>query len=88
MTTIELTVTERLQFQYLLPIQGSLNTLELVDQILKRVKIEEIPDAKSDEAKGFDFEENEIIFIKNMISALDDAQKLSFSSLSLIKKIY
>jgi hypothetical protein len=41
---IALTGNERLQFQTILPIQGDLKTLELVDSILSKVKIEDSND--------------------------------------------
>lgn len=84
MYSINLTKDERLQFQYILPVQGSLLTLELVDKILNKVKVDNIDD---NESKEFDFENNELEFIKNMINILDGQGKLNFQSLSLVRKI-
>jgi hypothetical protein len=85
MITISLTGKERLQFQYILPVQGSLETLELVDIILKKIKIEE---AKETDLKELEvkFDKKEALFVLKMIDFLDNQKQLAFSSLSLIKK--
>lgn len=77
MIAIELTENERLQFQYILPAQGSLQTLELVEQILEKIKIN----------GDVEFSDIEIKFIIDCIQYLDNQKQLTISSLSLIKKI-
>ncbi len=84
MISIDLTGNERLQIANILPVQGDLNTLRLVDEILKKAKISDIKEMK--ELNKIDFEENEINFIKEMINLLDSKQMLKFESLSLIEK--
>jgi len=78
-----LTVEERLQVQYILPVQGNIKTLELAENILKKVQIKE---ADSGE-KEFEFDDHETEFMRLMISVLDGANKLHLSSLSLVRKI-
>jgi hypothetical protein len=84
---LALTGNERLQFQTILPIQGDLKTLELVDSILSKVKIDDISDIKSNEEQEFEFNDKESELIHKMIKILDSQQQLQFTSLSLIKKI-
>ena len=84
---LALTGNERLQFQTILPIQGDLKTLELVDSILSKVKIDDINDIKSNEEQEFEFNDKESELIHEMIKILDSQQQLQFTSLSLIKKI-
>jgi uncharacterized protein (UPF0305 family) len=84
---LALTGNERLQFQTILPIQGDLKTLELVDSILNKVKIDDINDIKSNEEQEFEFNDKESELIHEMIKILDSQQQLQFTSLSLIKKI-
>ena len=84
---LALTGNERLQFQTILPIQGDLKTLELVDSILSKVKINDIGDIKSNEEQEFEFNDKESELIHKMIKILDSQQQLQFTSLSLIKKI-
>ena len=86
MISLDLTYKEILQFQHILPVQGSFRALEMVEKILKKIEIEKIKEA-SEEIKKIVFEENEILFLQDMISFLDEQKKLSFSSFSLIKKI-
>jgi len=83
MIAIELTIEEILNFQYILPVQGSLKTLELVEKILSKVAIKD----NNEKIKTVNFEEHEIIFLKENIIFLDNQKKLGFQSLSLIKKI-
>lgn len=78
-----LSVSERLQFQYLLPVQGNLKTLELVESITKKVFI--LNENEID--RDFIFEADEIIFLRSNIKMLDENNKLSFTSLSVIRKI-
>lgn len=83
MIAIELTSNERLQFQYILPVQGSLQTLELVDKILDKANVNDLDTKK---IAKIEFESIEIKFIKKMIKFLDEQKQLNFQSLSLIKK--
>ena len=79
---LELPGEEILQFQYILPVQGSLQTLELLQHILEKVKVDEIKDMIT-----VDFDKDEINFMKNVICILDEKQQLYYQSLSLIHKI-
>ena len=81
MITLDLTAQEKGQIGYLLPIQGNLKTLELVQQILDKVNKNEEKDGK------IEFLEAEFEFICQMIDVLNQAQKLTLSSLSLVHKI-
>jgi hypothetical protein len=85
MISISLTGFERSQFQYVIPVQGSLKTLELVDNILKKIKINEIKDNNAIE--DIDFNEDEINFLIQSIKYLDQNNKLTYSSLTLVKKV-
>lgn len=78
-----LSVEERIQFQYLLPVQGNLKTLELVDSITNRLKIKD----ENEKEREFIFEIEEIQFLQDCIKILDQNNKLSFQSLSVIRKI-
>lgn len=80
-----LTKEEIVQFQYILPVQGSLESLELVESILEKTGMNTIQDSDGD--KDVDFTDKELTFIKDMIFYLDSQKKLNFQSLSLIKKI-
>lgn len=84
MINIELSGNERLQFQYLLPAQGSLETLEMVEKILKKCKIN---DKDFEKVVIVEFEKNEIRLVKDCIEVLDKNQQLRLESLPLIKKI-
>ena len=83
---LKVTEKEKCQLQYLLPVQGSLKTLELVEQILVKADIQG-KDAESDDIVKIEFTDEEIDFLLQMIQVLDQAQKLSFPSLSFVKKI-
>lgn len=85
MIVLDLTGNERIQFQYILPVQGSLQTLELVEKILEKVKINDVKDMN--EITKIKFEEIEFNFIKEMIKYLDSQKQLNYSSLSLLRKI-
>lgn len=85
MISINLTGNERLQFQYILPVQGSLLTLRTVEIILEKIDINNVKDIN--ECLKIDFGKEEISFIKEMINFLDEQKKLNFQSLSLINKI-
>lgn len=87
MIKLELTKKERLQFQYILPFQGSLITLEMVNSILKKIESEKIENIEVEEIKSFEFEDSEVKMMKEMIYFLDREKKLYFQSLSLIRKI-
>jgi hypothetical protein len=78
-----LSVKERMQFQYLLPMQGSLEILEKVEVILKKVFIENLEEGEIE--VGFDTEE--IQFMQRNIAILDQSNKLNFGSLSVVRKI-
>lgn len=80
---MKLTVQERLQFQYLLPVQGSFKTLELVEKIIQKVNIKELEEPE----REFIFEIEEIEILQDSIKTLDQACKLSFQSLPVIRKI-
>ena len=83
---MKVTRSEKFQIQFLLPVQGSIETLEQVQQILDKIKI--VPeDAQSIEDIEIDFDNNEIFFLKEMIKVLSQLQKLTLPSLSLVKKI-
>ena len=79
---LNLTGKEIFEFQYILPAQGSLKTLELVQKILDKVNIQDI-----ENDKDIDFTKEEIDFVSQMIQLLDENQSLKITSLSLIKKI-
>ena len=81
---VNLTADERLNLQYILPVQGSLETLELVEKIVSKCKINETKDLETIE---IDFDETEIEFIQDMINFLDSQKRLSLQALSLIRKI-
>ena len=80
---MKLSVNERLQFQYLLPVQGNLKTLEMVEKILAKLRIEKT----DEEDKEFVFSRDEIELLKQSISILDQANKLNLQSLPTIRKI-
>lgn len=82
---IKLTGNERLQFQYVLPIQGDFKTLEIVENILEKCKIFTAEDLEVE--KDIDFIEEEFDLILKMISFLDDQKQINFQSMPLIKKI-
>jgi hypothetical protein len=84
---IELSSQDRLQFQYILPVQGDLKTLELVESILEKIKITDGEDYNSLDLKVFEFKTDEIELIKNFIKILNDNKSIRFESLSLVKKI-
>ena len=77
------TANEIKEFGYILPVQGSIKTLEFVQNILD--KINDVNDVKDDLV--IDFDREEIDFMINMIHVFDKNQQLNLSSLSLIKKI-
>ena len=78
-----LNVPERMQFQYLVPMQGSLKTLELVEGILKKVFIND----EKEVGREFIFDQEEIQALKGFVEILDKANKLNFGSLSVVRKI-
>jgi len=80
------TKAEKFQVQYLLPVQGSLQTLETVQEILDIIKIKP-EDAESDMIEEIELSDAHISFLKNMISVLDQSQKLSLRCLPIIRKI-
>jgi hypothetical protein len=84
---IKLTGKERFNVQYILPVQGNLKTLELVENILDRVKIKEIKDIESDNLLNYEFTKEELTLMIESIKVLDESNKLNFQCLSLVKKI-
>lgn len=64
------------QFQYILPAQGDIETLELVEKILNKINSNDI-----------DFDKNEILLMKGSIHFLNQQKMITLSSLSLVKKI-
>lgn len=78
-----LSVHERLQFQYLLPVLGNLQTLEIVEGITQKIFIKN----ENEEEREFIFNKEEIQFLKLCINSLDSENKLSYGSLSVIRKI-
>ena len=75
---LKLSIEEIKQIRYILPVQGNIKTLELVQKILDKTE------ADSEELE-FDNQETELL--KNMILYLDQNQKINLSLLSLIQKI-
>ena len=84
---LTVSISEKGQFGYLLPVQGSLSEIELVVNILNKTK--EIGDGGvcHDEEVEIDFSDQEIEFLKENIKVLDFEKKLHYESLPLIKKI-
>lgn len=87
MITLELTPKERVQFHAILPATGSIKTLETVERILNIIKINEVKEVVSDNIVPFEFSKDDINFLRTVISALDQAQQISFQALSLVRKI-
>lgn len=77
-----LTGNEITQFQYILPVQGSLQTLELIQSILDKIKVSDL-----EESYEIDFTDNELNLIKQSIEVLNKNHQLHIQSLSLINKI-
>ena len=71
---------EKDQIKYLLPMQGNFELLEMVEGIFLKVK-------EANEEKEVQFSDSEIGLLKETVSILDQNNKLSFTSLSLIRKI-
>ena len=80
---MNLSVDERLQFQYLLPAQGDFKTLELVESIFNKLHIKDM----TEEEKDFVFKKEEISLLKESIRVLDRNHKLPLQALSVIRKI-
>lgn len=83
---IELTNSEKFQIQYLLPVQGNIKTLLLVQQILNKINIE-LGDEKSLEIIKINFTEEEFLFLNEMIIFLNNNHRLNLKSLPLILKL-
>lgn len=83
---MKVTKAEKFQVLNLLPMQGNLKTLALVQQILDKIKIEP-KEAKCQDIVDLDFNDEEFGLIDEMIHILDQAQKLNLDSLSLVQKI-
>jgi hypothetical protein len=84
---LEIAGKERLQFQYLLPGQGNLKTLELVNSIVEKVKVKDAKEIDGNRKFVIDLSDDEIDFLNQNIKILDESNKLNFQSYSLIKKI-
>lgn len=84
---LDLTNNERLNFQYILPSKGSFKTLETIERILDIIKIQEVKETEDEKTVSFEFKKEDIDFLKEVISVLDQNQSLTFQSLSLIRKI-
>ena len=78
-----LSIAERSNFPYILPVQGSFQTLELVEKILLKIRIEN----QKDEEKEFIFDKDELMCLKKYVDVLDENNKLQFQCLSLARKI-
>jgi hypothetical protein len=85
MKVLELSEKDKLEFQMLLPHQGSLEILEMVERIKEKIKVDKIKD--DEKLYHVKFEDDELSFVVEMIHFLDKNLKLNFSSLSLIRKI-
>jgi len=99
---IVLTVPERLNFPEILPARGKTIEMEIVKNLIERVRflpeeIEEcemadLPDGRvkwnNNKAKPreFQFESSEIAVIQKGIKALDDMENVSLRTLELVKK--
>jgi len=83
---IELSLYECQQFSNILPVQGNLEILEIVDNIMKKVTKNVNEQTNTNEIIKIDFDLFEINFIKSMIKVLDRQQKINYNSLTLIKK--
>lgn len=85
MITLSLSIEERVNFQFLLPVQGTIATLDTVTSILNKINIKEVPD--SDDELNIDFDEKEIALMIDSVKALDQAGKIHLQNLELAKKI-
>jgi len=80
---MKLSIEEIMQLQYILPVQGDLKTLELVEKIVNKSMIKD----SNVKEKDIDFTDHEIDCMQDFIKFLNDQKQLSFKSLSLIRKI-
>ena len=83
---MELTEKEKFQIQYLLPVQGSLKTLEQVESILQKINLRP-EDAESEMIYFLELAPEELGFLREMIGVLDQAQKISLQMLPVVRKI-
>ena len=83
---MKLTGKEIYQIQFLLPIQGNIQTLELVQQILDKIDIKE-EDREDEYIRDVKLTDPDLDFLREMIGVLDNADKLNFHGLSLYRKI-
>ena len=83
MTDFVFSKDEIAQFPYLLPVQGSFKTLELTEQILKKLSFEN----SESETLEISFSDQETELIKTSINYLDSQQKLHIAMLPLIRKL-
>ncbi len=80
---MKLSVNDRLQFQYLLPVQGNFKTLETVEKILNKLRVE----TADEEEREFVFSKDEMDLLRQSIHVLDQSNKLNLQSLPTIRKI-
>lgn len=80
---MKLSINDRLQFQYLLPVQGNFKTLETVEKILNKLRVEKA----DEEEREFVFSKDEMDLLRQSIHVLDQSNKLNLQSLSTIRKI-
>lgn len=83
---MKLTRKEKFNIKYLLPVQGSIETLKTVRDIADTIRIEP-DDENSEEEIEIHLKKEEWEFLKNMILILDKSQKIYITSLSLVLKI-
>jgi hypothetical protein len=83
---MELTGKEKFQIQYLLPVQGTLKALELVEGILKTINLQP-EDSEDEKLYSVALTPAEIDFLNEMIGVLDQAGKLSLQMLPVVRKI-
>lgn len=86
MSILQLTAEERIQFQNVLPVCGSLKGMQLAKQIIDKVKINDVKDINSTDTQEIDFNDEEVQLMQEMISIRNNQQQIYFSSLSLIEK--
>jgi len=78
---MNLTLNERENFKFILPVQSDIKSIELVVRILDKIKFDE------KENKEINFDEDEILFLKDTINYLDKTKKIFLQSFSLVQKI-
>jgi|WetSurMetagenome_2_1015567.scaffolds.fasta_scaffold01018_2 hypothetical protein len=78
---MNLTLNERENFKFILPVQSDIKSIELVVRILDKIKFDE------KENQEINFDEDEILFLKDTINYLDKTKKIFLQSFSLVQKI-